>query len=341
MVRYFFALLVFALVGTWIAVADIHAQGNKVVATDLTQVDADYYLMGEYVGYVDGFGEMGLQVVAEGDGQFAARAYRGGLPGNGGDKNHQFTLKGKVDKEVLRLESERFVITFEGVNAEVAGQSDEDRGNLRKMVRRSRTLGRRPPRNARVLFDGKDASSFKNARIKNGLLQIGTEIIPTYRDYQLHLEFLLPYMPYARSQGRANSGVYLQSRYEVQILDSFGLEGKFNECGALYRYIPPDQNMAFPPLTWQTYDITFQAPRYNRAGEKICDARITVLHNGVPVHSRRDLERKTGAGKPEGPIPLPIKLQDHGNPVQFRNIWIVDQTRREATPRNWLTRPIW
>ena len=89
MVRYFFALLMFAFVGTWIAVADVHAQGNKVVATDLTQVDADYYLMGEYVGYVDGFGEMGLQVVAEGDGQFAARAYQSGLPGNGWGKNHQ------------------------------------------------------------------------------------------------------------------------------------------------------------------------------------------------------------------------------------------------------------
>lgn len=340
MVRYLFALLVFTLVGTWIASTDVHAQANKVVATDLTQVDADFFLMGEYVGCVNGFGEMGLQVVPEGDGNFAARAYQGGLPGNGWDGINQLTLKGKADKGVLRLESEQFVITVEGVNAEVAGVQGEDPGRLRKMVRRSRTLGRRPPRHARVLFDGKDASSFKNARIQNDLLQIGTELIPTYRDYELHLEFLLPYMPYARSQGRANSGVYLQSRYEVQILDSFGLEGKFNECGALYRYLPPDQNMAFPPLTWQTYDITFRAPRYDRSGEKICNARITVLHNGVPVHERVNLERKTGAGRTEGPIPLPIKFQDHGNPVQFRNIWIVDHSRRNKTPRNWFGRSI-
>jgi hypothetical protein len=131
-------------------------------------------------------------------------------------------------------------------------------------------------------------------------------------------------MPFAKGQGRGNSGVYLQSRYEIQILDSFGLEGRANECGGLYRYLPPEQNMAFPPLSWQTYDIRFRAPRFSASGDKLQNARLSVLHNGVVVHNDVSVERKTGAGQAEGPEPLPIKLQDHGNPVQFRNIWLVE-----------------
>ena len=131
-------------------------------------------------------------------------------------------------------------------------------------------------------------------------------------------------MPTARGQARGNSGVYIQRRYEVQILDSFGLEGVFNECGALYRQTPPDLNMCLPPLAWQTYDIWFTPPRFAADGKtKLANARITVLHNGVPVHWHREITAKTGGGQQEGPEPLPIQLQDHGNPVMFRNIWIV------------------
>ncbi len=139
----------------------------------------------------------------------------------------------------------------------------------------------------------------------------------------MHIEFLVPYMPSARGQGRGNSGVYLQSRYEVQILDSFGLEGAFNECGALYRQRAPDLNMAFPPLSWQTYDITFHAPVFDVCGNKCRFGRLTVLHNGVAVQNDIRIQTKTGAGQPEGPSVLPIKLQNHGNPVQFRNIWLM------------------
>jgi hypothetical protein len=131
-------------------------------------------------------------------------------------------------------------------------------------------------------------------------------------------------MPTARDQARGNSGVYIQRRYEVQILDSFGLDGAFNEAGALYRQTPPDFNMAFPPLTWQTYDIWFTPPYFAADGKtKLANARITVLHNGVAVHWNREITAKTGGGQQEGPTALPIQLQDHGNPVVFRNIWIV------------------
>jgi hypothetical protein len=143
----------------------------------------------------------------------------------------------------------------------------------------------------------------------------------------MHLEFKLPYMPEARGQGRANSGVYLQSRYEVQILDSFGLEGAFNECGSLYRYKTPDVNMCFPPLVWQTYEIDFRAAKFDRQGKKIKNAVLTVWHNGVKIHDHFEIERKTGAGQQETPEPIPTKFQNHNNPVRFRNMWIIDHNR--------------
>ena len=130
-------------------------------------------------------------------------------------------------------------------------------------------------------------------------------------------------MPYARGQGRGNSGVYIQQRYEVQILDSFGLDGVANECGGVYRQQAPDVNMCLPPLSWQTYDIHFTAARWNSASHKIANARLTVYHNGEPIHLNRELPEKTGAGQKESPDPRPIHFQHHGNPVHFRNVWIV------------------
>src|SRR5205814_4975648 len=142
--------------------------------------------------------------------------------------------------------------------------------------------------------------------------------------FHMHVEFKTPFMPTARDQQRGNSGVYIQRRYEVQILDSFGLEGAFNEAGSLYRQTPPDLNMAFPPLTWQTYDIWFTPPQFAADGKtKTANARITVLHNGIPIHWHREITAKTGGGQQEAPQPLPIQLQDHGNPVMYRNIWLV------------------
>jgi hypothetical protein len=132
-------------------------------------------------------------------------------------------------------------------------------------------------------------------------------------------------MPRARGQGRGNSGVYIQKRYEVQILDSFTLSGAPNECGGLYRQRPPDLNMAFPPLSWQTYDIDFTAARFNIDGDKVKNARVTVVHNGVVIHDDVELPNKTGAGDREGPTPGPIRFQWHNDLVHFRNLWIVEK----------------
>jgi hypothetical protein len=176
-----------------------------------------------------------------------------------------------------------------------------------------------------VLFDGTTPEHLEGAKLTDdGVLLAGVLTKFPVGAFRLHAEFRTPYMPRARGQARGNSGVYIQQRYEVQILDSFGLEGIENECGALYRQQRPEVNLCLPPLAWQTYDIWFTPPVFAADGQtKLADARITVLHNGYPIHWHRNITAKTGGGKQEGPQPLPIALQDHGNPVTFRNLWIV------------------
>ena len=193
----------------------------------------------------------------------------------------------------------------------------------------------KPPGDAVILFDGKDTSQWVHDGEKpcawtvvDGCLQAGKGSIMTkdnYQDFQLHVEFNIPQPPEnAKDQSRGNSGVYIQRRYEVQILDSFGVDPPaFNGCGSLYRQRAPDKNMSKKPGEWQTYDITFRAPRFDGSGKKSENARITVVWNGAKVHDNVEVTGKTGAGKPEGPEPGPILLQDHGSPVRFRNLWIV------------------
>jgi hypothetical protein len=110
----------------------------------------------------------------------------------------------------------------------------------------------------------------------------------------------------------------------VQMLDSFGLEGKDNECGGIYTIKAPSVNMCFPPLTWQTYDIDYTAAEFD-GSKKTKNARVTIKHNGVTIHDNVELTHATRAAPlQEGPEPGPVYLQDHGNPVRFRNIWLVE-----------------
>jgi hypothetical protein len=148
-----------------------------------------------------------------------------------------------------------------------------------------------------------------------------------FQDHKVHLEFRTPFRPDARGQGRGNSGVYLQSRYEVQILDSYGLEGKDNECGGIYKLAAPLVNMCAPPLQWQTLDIEFRAARFHEEENEVEDARMTVHHNGVLIQDNVRIPVRSTGGQPIQSGGL--LLQDHGNPVQFRNIWVVelDDTR--------------
>ncbi|MBN1817205.1 MAG: DUF1080 domain-containing protein [Sedimentisphaerales bacterium] len=176
-----------------------------------------------------------------------------------------------------------------------------------------------------ILGDDDDQVKWK---IVDGAMQVGGSTIVTkrkFKDFKLHIEFRTPFMPTARGQGRGNSGVYVQGRYEVQVLDSYGLEGADNECGGIYQVGRPVVNMCAPPMQWQTYDMEFKAPKFDGQGRKTAPATLTVVHNGVTIHHRRALPGPTG-GALDGNVDQPggIMLQDHGNPVQFRNIWIVE-----------------
>ena len=184
-----------------------------------------------------------------------------------------------------------------------------------------------PPAGAKVLFDGSSVAKFNNGKLTEGKLLAATNVESKakFKDHSFHIEFRTPFMPKARGQGRGNSGVYVQSRYEVQVLDSFGLDGKDNECGGIYQVSKPIVNMCLPPLAWQTYDIDFTAAKYDKDGKKTANARVTVKHNGVTIHDDLELPKQTPGRHAEGPTADSLFMQDHSNPVAFRNIWVVEK----------------
>ena len=312
-----------------------HAQKKKtdkrrLAAMTAKDADADYKFQGEYVGELGGGDDkrkFGLQVIARGDGRFDAVAYPGGLPGAGWDGKEKIKVTGKRDGDTVKLTGDRGAgVIKDGVIA-IKNNDGADLGTMKKTVRKSPTLGRKPPAGATVLFDGKSVKNWQNGKMtKDGLLIQGTTSKQKFQSFTLHVEFQLSYMPHARGQGRSNSGVYMQGRYEVQVLDSFGLEGKHNECGGIYSVKDPSVNMCLPPLQWQTYDVDFTAAKYDAAGKKTANARMTVRHNGVVVHKDAEVPKSTTAAPvKEGPEPGPIYIQNHNNPLRFRNIWVVEK----------------
>ena len=190
-----------------------------------------------------------------------------------------------------------------------------------------------------VLFDGTNFSHWMHPdgkKVQWERLGDAMKIVPrsgsivtkeAYRDFKMHIEFKLPQLPpNVRGQGRGNSGVYIQRRYEIQILDSYGQPPRNNEGGSIYRFKAPDKNACKKPGEWQSYDIIFHAARFEGQGnnaKKVKNARITVWQNGVLIHDDVEVPNKTGVGQEEGPEPGPILLQDHGNEVWFRNLRIV------------------
>ena len=190
------------------------------------------------------------------------------------------------------------------------------------------TRGAKPPAGAVVLFDGKtlagwvksDGTTPADWPAADGIFRVGPGkgsimTAKTFGDAQVHLEFNVPYMPKATGQARGNSGVYLTGSYELQILDSYGLKPQSNDCGAIYKQVVPAFNACKPPLQWQTYDITFHK------AEAAKKARITVLQNGVRIIDNAEISPTAGGvGTKEG-ADGPLLLQDHGNDVEFRNIW--------------------
>jgi hypothetical protein len=195
-----------------------------------------------------------------------------------------------------------------------------------------------PPKNAVVLFNGKDLSNWHTRsgkpagwEVADGVITVvkGTGDIVTdekFTDFMLHLEWMEPDMPEAKGQAKGNSGVYLQGRYEIQVLDSYGIEVPgMGDCGAVYNQFAPLVNACKPALEWQTYDIIFRAARMDEQGNVINHARVTAFQNGMVIHNNVELLGATGGAMDENVgEPGPLLLQDHGNPVKFRNIWIAN-----------------
>jgi hypothetical protein len=197
------------------------------------------------------------------------------------------------------------------------------------------------PAGAVVLFDGNDLSRWVSRKdrqaagwkVENRYMEVtpgsgDIYTVDSFSDYQLHLEFWLPLMPDAKGQARANSGVYNQGRLEVQVLDSYGEPPRDNEAGGIYKVAVPLRNAAKKPEKWQTYDIAYRAPRIGPDAKQTEKGSITVFYNGVLIHNNVpfDAQTTTSGLPPENndySKPGPILLQDHGNKIRYRNIWIV------------------
>jgi len=327
-------ILVIAAVAA-LAFAPIHASARPKHAAWTDPETAarecpDFPIQGEYAG-----GETGVQVIARGKGEFEAVIFKGGLPGAGWEPgNDRIVLRGKRDGDKVRFHApgnDTPVATLEnGVISLIdpAGDKPMREPRLPRVERASPTLGAEPPEGAIILFDGSSAEEWKNGKMENGLLlATGITSQREFRDFKIHLEFRTPYMPDARGQGRGNSGVYYGARWETQILDSFGLVPGPGDCDGIYSIAPPRLNMCLPPLAWQTYDVEFTAARFNDAGERVAWPRITVRLNGVLIHDDLELNKDfTPAAPVNTPLTRaegPIYLQDHKNPVVYRNIWLV------------------
>lgn len=273
----------------------------------------DFKIQGEYAGETGGK-KVGVQVAALDNDQFHVLTYQGGLPGAGWDSS---------DIVAEKLASGPLKTKLEG---------------LKRVVRKSKTLGEKAPEGGQVLFDG-EKTDYIEGTVKDGIFWSGGKTTKPVGDFHMHVEFRLSYKPgrALSSQDRGNSGLYIFDNYEVQIIDTFGLDFDAANnaipteslstqwCGCFYKFKEPDVPMAYPPLEWQTYDIDFTAPVFED-GKKVKNARATIYHNGVLIHDDVELPSGTGAGakRPEKEKGL-IIFQDHGNPVAFRNIWLIEK----------------
>lgn len=340
------ALLLLTLAGSALA-----AGGEAF--TDEAQAGPDFAIQGEYLGEVKGENsaqKLGAQIIALGDGKFHAVVFEGGLPGEGyegrlvldntqkiypgygpapadwarGPKVHQ--AAGETKEGVTRFECADGKATIKADLMTIYNTGGEKQGELKRVVRKSPTLGMKPPAGAVVLFDGTSADAWNSGKMtEDKLLIAGCLSKQEFRDFTLHLEFRTPFMANSREQSRGNSGVYFQNRYEVQVLDSFGLEGRNNEASGLYSLEAPKLNMCLPPLSWQTYDAEFSGARFE-GEKKVKNAVLTLKFNGVAVYDKLELPNKTpGGADTEAPGVGPFQLQDHGNPVHYRNIWVVEK----------------
>lgn len=318
---------------TLIALLGLCVSSMSLLAADERAVMGNWE--GRWWGSDFAEGPIAAQIIAEGKRKFRAvlsvnvedtGPFAGELRGE--DRGETVVFKGTVDVGsqyggVYTITGEIAGTDFTG---NFSGSENSGKFELKKVRKSSPTLGAKPPQGAVVLFDGKDFSKWVKSKTEpNPWLPVGDAMevrngsirtVQEFGSFRLHLEFRTPFEPEARGQGRGNSGVYVPGGNEIQVLDSFGLPPSPHDCGSFYGQAAPSVNASLPPEEWQTYDVTYIAPRFNEKGDVLENARITVLHNGIKIHNEFQPSRK--------PVPKGgILLQDHGNKVQYRNIWLV------------------
>ena len=328
------------------------------VYKDWTEVaEADKLLMGDYEGewldapkghYFQVNKPLAAQVINVREGEYFLRFFQQ----HDARADAYFEGSGKLEGNVIVFSGNGWKgeVTKDGLSGSMEDQRSQPiRFALKKVTRSSPTLGMAPPPGAIVLFDGKNFDHWQHGDGRpvtwhitdGGAMEVRSVRSPEDRenkiggdiqtkenfgDCQVHIEFRYPVEPGKAGQGRGNSGFFLQGNYEVQVLNSYGLQGLWNECGALYKTRPPHVNAARPPMEWQTYDIDYKASVW-KDGKKVSPPRITVRHNGVVIHRDEDIPHVTAHAfaarfnEPQGDGP--IRLQDHSNAIQYRNIWIV------------------
>jgi hypothetical protein len=333
MTRRLFGLLAVALL---VSPSFAQEKPKRIAVAEPKEVkdDADFAVQGEYEGEAVDEGKKhkdGVQVIAKGSGKFAVKLMRGGLPGAGWNEKEMKhgTAETKDGKTVVSIKEKDLEITGTLTAGELFLTNGDVKMTLKKVERKSPTVGAEPPKGAVVLFgkegDETNWTGGKLVELSDGkFLNNGVKSKQAFGAFSAHVEFRLPWMPNSTGQGRGNSGVYLQDRYECQVLDSFGLKGENNECGGFYTLHKPKVNMCLPPLVWQTYDIDF-TPAVFEGGKKAKNARATVKHNGVVIHDDVELSKATGGGQEEKDTPGVLQFQNHGDPVVFRNVWVVEK----------------
>ncbi|MFE2291566.1 family 16 glycoside hydrolase [Streptomyces sp. NPDC059452] len=294
-------------------------------------------------GFVDDFGTEGAAVTFDvrtekaGTYDVGLRYSNGPHPAPGtktvsvhvnGTKVRQTSLASTTDWKTWATKNEQLELD-EGRNTITYSYDSGDTGHVNLDLIAVHPKGARIP-----LFDGTGRANWQHPDGRNpewpvsgGEMEIRNGDLRTkqgFEDFRVHVEFWLPNLPPdVTGQDRANSGVYLQERYEVQILDSYGDDTLADdEAGAIYTKKAPDVNAATPPETWQTYDITFRAARFDSSGNKTEDARISVVWNGVTVHDDVAVDGPTGGGAAEAATAGAIRLQDHGSRIRYRNVWV-------------------
>lgn len=336
------------------------AEGISPDWTNVARADLD--LMGDYEGnfldaprghYFDINKPVAAQVMNVSDGQYLIR-FNQQLDARA---DPYFEGSARLEGEAIVFENNGWSgkITRDGLTGTANHGGKQVKFDLKRVVRASPTLGAVPPEGAIVLFDGKNFDKWQHGDgrpvtwhlLGDGAMEvrsarseedrknrIGGDIQTkeNFGDCRIHLEFRYPVEPGKAGQGRGNSGFFFQGGYEVQILNSYGLHGYWNECGALYKLSPPKVNAARPPMQWQTYDVEYTASVWEN-GKKIAPPRITVRHNGVLIHDNQEVSHITAhafdqrTNEPKGPGP--IRLQDHGNAIQFRNIWLIPSNEQD------------